>query len=576
MATVDERIDFAVKNIKDKSGKKFSIKGRDWIRDEFFTPVDGWKLWPAVEGEKLCDGCASVAGQVFETRQGARDAFKDCTGKADQCGGLTVQPIIMTVLCLPRRSGKTFNTAAFCLSLLLQENHKRIAFICSSEDQMRALVRENHSLIIKQNKKMSQALEVFEHRGEIKCAKTKSYFEGMSTSHGSITGRGRTHVIVDEARDVPGRAMMALLPSIYESTGVQCPRGHIHTAKTADAPDNCPVCGSELEPWYGRILLMSSAGIIEGIGGEKDWFPELIEHLRANPQPNVHLYESDKNINPDISEVITNTVESVFGSLESTRSYAAVEVGNIFTRKGETLLVKPQIDAVVDSQLRNRLESDRRCVAFLDTSISNDLTSLVILAEVEEKSTDPFGFVQVDRIDVWDPKKQPGGVINPAEILAHLDLVIPLFPNMKSLRIDSRAMPWAIALVKKVKKERSYGRIVDGWNKGKAERKSSWALLHQRILSKSIRIPPEPTLRKELLAVRRLTDLDGQLDIRDANRRKRHVDIAEGLATCCYLAHLEGLNTRTSLAATMRDTRARDILKTLYRPVRDSIDLDSF
>ena len=574
MPSVQQRIEFAEANIKDKTGKKFSVKGRDWIKDEFFTPVDGWKAWPKTEHQALCDPCASVAGQVFETRQDARATFGDCTGNG--CDGLKVEPIIMTVLCLPRRSGKTFNTAAFALSLLLQEHHKRIAFICSSEDQMRALVRENHSLIIKQNKKMTKALEVFEHRGEIKCAKTKSYFEGMSTSHGSITGRGRTHVIVDEARDVPGRAMMALLPSVYEANGVQCPRGHIHTAKTQEAPENCPVCHSELEPWYGRILLMSSAGIVEGIGGEKDWFPELIEHLRANPQPNVHLYESQQIVNPDVSEKITNTVETVFGSLESTRSYVAVEVGNQFTRKGETLLVKPQIDAVIDGTLRNRLECDRRSVAFLDTSKSNDLTSLVILSEVPEKSPDPWGFVQVERIDVFDPKKLPGGVINPAQILEHLDMVIPLYPNMEALRVDTRVMPWAIALVKKAKKERSYGRIIDGWHKGKAERKSSWALLHQRILSKTIRLPPHPTLRKELLAVRRLTDLDGQMDIRDADRRKRHVDIAEGLSVCCYLAHLESLNTRTSLAATMRDTRARDILKSLYRPVKDSIDLDSF
>ena len=576
MATVDERIAFAEQNIKDKSGKRFSVKGRDWIRDEFYTPVDGWKTWPASEDNPLCDACATLANQIHETRQGAREAVADkCTGGS--CKGLTVQPVLITVLCLPRRSGKTFNTAAFALSLLLQERHKRIAFICSSEDQMRALVRENHSTIIEQNKKMKAALQVFEHRGEIRCAKTKSMFEGMSTSHGSITGRGRTHVIVDEARDVPARSMMSLLPSVYESNGVQCPRGHIQTANTLEAPTHCPVCRSELEPWYGRILLMSSAGIIEGTGGEKDWFPELVEHLRANPQPNVHLYESQQIINPDVSEVITNTVETVFGSLESTRSYVAVEVGNQFTRKGETLLVKPQIDAVVDGKLRNRLECDAPSVAFLDTSKSNDLTSLVIVSEVAQKSVDPWGFIQVERIDIWDPKKLPGGVINPAEVLAHLDMVIPLYPNMKALRVDSRVMPWAIALVKKAKRERTYGRIIDGWNKGKAERKSSWALLHQRILSKTIAIPNNPTLRKELLNVRRITDLDGQMDIRDGtNRKVRHVDVAEALSVCCYLAHLESLQSRTNLAATIKDTRARDILKSLYRPVRDSIDLDKF
>ena len=574
MTTVDQRLEFARKNIRDKSGKKWTDKGRDWIKEEFWTPADGWKLWPKAEDGQLCDQCGELAGTIGETRAELKAKLEALPDGC--CGGLKIEPIILSVLCLPRRSGKTFNTAAYVLSQLLLQHHRRIAFICSSEDQMRSLFRENYSTIVKQNSKMGKSLEVFEHRGTIKCAKTKSLFEGMSTSHGSVTGRGRTNVIIDECRDVPSRTMMALLPSVYEANGVECPRGHIHTPNKAEAPSHCPVCRSELEPWYGRILLMSSAGLIEGSGGEKDWFPELIEHLRANPSPNVHLYESESSINPDVSEVITNTVESVFGSLESTRSYVAVEVGNQFTRKGENLLVKPQIDRCVDSGLRNHTSSEQKCVAFLDTSRTNDLTSLVILAEDPKKTTEPWGHLVVERIDIWDPKKLPGGVINPAEVLAHLDLYLPMYPNLMSLAVDTRVMPWATALVKKVKKERTWGRVVQGWNKRRAERKSSWSLLHQRILSGTIRIPANQQLRKELISVRKITDIDGQMDIRDASRRHRHVDVADALAVCCYLAHLESITDRTSLGATIENVKARALLRQLYKPINKRIDLDKF
>ena len=574
MPTVDQRIEFASKNIKDKSGKRWTAKGRDWIRDEFWVPADGWKLWPKDEHAQICDPCADLAGEIGETRRELLDKIPKCS--ALKCGGLKVEPIIMTVMCLPRRSGKTFNTCAYALSQLVMQHHRRIAFICSSEDQMRSLFRENYSTAILSNPKLGKALELFEHRGTIRCAKTKSYFEGMSTSHGSVTGRGRTNVIIDECRDVPARTAMALFPSIAESSGVECPRGHIHTPDVESAPEVCPVCRAELEPWYGRILLMSSAGIIEGTGGEKDWFPELVEHLRKNPSANVHLYESESNINPDISEVITNTVEDVFGSLESTRSYVAVEVGNQFTRKGENLLVKPQIDRCVSGKLTNKQSNDAPCVAFLDTSKTHDLTSLVVLSSSLEHAELAWDRVVVDRIDIWDPKKLQGGVVNPAEVLAHLDLYLPLFPNLKAFAIDTRVMPWAIALLKKAKRERTWGRVAQGWNKQKAERKSSWSLLHQRILSGTITLPPNDQLRKELLAVRKVTDIDGQMDIRDASRRKRHVDVADALATCCYLAHLESLQTRTSLSATSRDAKARDILRQLYKPVRRSIELDKF
>jgi len=572
MATLEQRIKFAEEHITEKSGKPWTAKGRPWVIDEFWRPATGFKLWPNSPGD-LCEKCSDRAGEIVEHQ----DERVKCRRKglhSAKCQGLKAEPIIMTVLCLPRRSGKTFNTAAWCLSQLFQERNKRIAYIASSEDQMLSMFRENYLEVIAKNRKLSHAADVRGSMGMIKVPAKRSLFEGMSTSHSSVTGRGRTAVVIDEARDVPARVAMSMLPSVFESHGYSCPYGHIHTSAGEEVPAKCPVCETKLKRWFGRILLMSSAGLI--VGSEKDWFSELVTHLRANPSPNVHLFEATHRVNPDISTEITNTVEEVFGSLDSTRSYVSVEIENRFTRKGENLLTKSEISACVDNGLTDRIQSAKNCVAFLDTSKTRDKTSLVILSEDEERSVDPWSQVVVERVDVWEPQKLPGGVISPAAILEHLDLYIPLFPNLKVLRVDTRVMPWAIALVKTIKKTRTWGRVVDGYHGKRAERKASWQILHQRMLSKTIRIPNHKDLREELLSVRRVEDIDGNLDIRDADRNKRHVDIADGLAVCCYLVHIESLNDRSSLNATLQNAKARELLRKIYRPVNRGIDLDKF
>ena len=53
------------------------------------------------------------------------------------------------------------------------------------------------------------------------------------------------------------------------------------------------------------------------------------------------------------------------------------------------------------------------------------------------------------RIDVWDPARQPNGVIDPIAIRLHLDDIVPCF-GLIDLRVDTRVMPWAKALVRGV------------------------------------------------------------------------------------------------------------------------------
>jgi hypothetical protein len=89
-------------------------------------------------------------------------------------------------------------------------------------------------------------------------------------------------------------------------------------------------------------------------------------------------------------------------------------------------------------------------------------------------------------------------------------------------------------------------------------------------------MPLHTELRQELLSVRRIDDIDGRMDIRDANRFKRHVDIAESLATACYLAHLESMITRQSLSGTVGQLGTKALLSKLYKPQTSKIDLGKF
>ena len=44
MPTLAEKIKFAEEHIRNKEGIRFSLKGRDWVRDQFWLPADGFKL----------------------------------------------------------------------------------------------------------------------------------------------------------------------------------------------------------------------------------------------------------------------------------------------------------------------------------------------------------------------------------------------------------------------------------------------------------------------------------------------------------------------------------------------------
>tara|TARA_Y100001938_G_scaffold101247_1_gene138346 strand:- start:1263 stop:2987 length:1725 start_codon:yes stop_codon:yes gene_type:complete len=574
---MSERLDlitkFCSEQVRTKDGRLWTAEGRPWVLDEFYGPADSYKWWPN-DPERLCPSCDAKIGTFVD--YGARNPTTTKKHAATGCAGLRMEPVVMTVLNLPRREGKTFSTAAYILAQLFTQKNKSIVYVASSGEQAAALFYENYQLPIEQNPKLKKACTIVGSRIQVKT--TKSRFEFVRTSHASITGRGLTHVVIDEARDIPGRVAMSLIPSVFAETGYECPRGHVQYRELGKRK-TCPVCKSKLIPWHGRIIIMSSSGLIEGT--EKDWFPQLVDKLESEPHRNAHLYRRNRSENPDRNSAAVAVVDEVFGELEATKHYVDIEVHNQATRKGEEFLTHREIIQTVDQRLTNQEGSAAPCVAFLDTSRTRDLTSLVIVADdtsPEDPTAPPWDSIRVERIDVWSPQNMAGGVINEAAILEHLALYMPLFPGMIDMRVDTRIMPWATRLVKIVRREfPSWGRRINGYNGGRMERRAAYRILEQRILAGKLRIPNNALLISELKAARRKMNTDGQLDIREASREKRHLELVDSLATCCYFVHLDTLQTRTRLdRIENRNAAGQALLARLYKPGAAGLNINKF
>lgn len=556
MSITDDRRRFCETYVTEKAGHPFSLEKRKWVLDEMWRPLDGFKAWPAAwtsgkmpEGAQLCEACASIAGAIIEDPSEVdvtrTPGHKRMTGG---CDGLRAEPIVVVVQCLPRREGKTTNAAGFCLSSIFKYEQQHITYVAAAEDQTSELVQSNFVAPVLAHDELRDRAHLV--GDTIHVPGLKSKIEAVSTSHKSITGRGRTLIVIDEARDIEARVAMALIPSVFDAGGAECPTGHWRTQEKKQAKESCPMCGKKTRLWIGRVLIMSAAGIEEG-KSDKDWFKDLVEHLEANPHPNYHLHRRDTRSNPAISDTTVRAVDEVFGEMEATRDFIRAETGNQFTQKGRPFLTDGQISQVVDNRLKNSEGSTRRCVAFVDTSDTGDLTSLVILGE-DERSSKPFEYLVTERIDFWDPKDRrqvPKGIIDAETVLPHLDLLIPMFPALVALHIDTRLRPWARNLVRTIKQEkgpggnrRAWGRHVDGWDKGAHERAAAWEALESRVLEGTIAIPNHARLRKEIKGLKATrSGQNDRLNVQDRNRKRSHADIADALAVCCLLAHQRAL-----------------------------------
>lgn len=536
----------------DKNGHPFSLKDREWVIEHMWRPLDGYKAWPVAwagwadgkmqPGEKLCPSCAPRADKLIDHPSEVEETqTEEHFASTGGCRGLRATKIIVVVECLPRREGKTTNAMGYCASSIFKLRNQLIMYIAAAEDQATDLVEKNFKRPIRKNPTLLDRVHM--PGLTITVPNLNSQFMALPASFSSVTGRGPNLAVIDESRDVEARLAMAFISSILDGGGTECPHGHWATQEKEDAPTECPICGGPTQVFYGLALIMSAAGMEEG-SEEKDWFKDLVELLEEKSHPNFYLHRRDDRTNPATSRTVTSAIGDVFGTMKSTKHYILAEGKNQFARKGEDFLTDAEIARCIDKTLQNQTGSTRRCVAFLDTSDVGDLTSLVILGEDERSPKDePFKYLLTERIDYWKPSEQPGGVVDDALILKHLDTYMRLFPGLVAFRIDTRLRPWARTLVKTIRApslpgglRRSWGHVTDGWDKGSEERSIGYSQLESLVLELKIRMQDHPILRAEFKGVRATRGLNNMLDVRDRNRKRRHADILDALSVCCLLA----------------------------------------
>jgi hypothetical protein len=527
--TVADLVTFAEKYVTTPDGQPFSLDGREWVREHYFRALGGWKLWP-VDADKLCSDCGEKANTLTETYGGV-EAHSDCLG-------LKTEPILLTFLHLKRQKGKTFNTAGWSLARVFKQKNESIAMLAGSEDQVARLFNKNYRRPVENNKKLADRCRVLGTR--LVVDKNNSDIEILPTAISSV-GDTRTVVVLDEARDVPADVAVAMLPTLFARGGWECAAGHFKTFKGVDdpnAPQRCSVCRKQAQPWFGVGLIMSSAG--ELTDSENDWFAEHVAHWKANPHPNVHVYDSDDAANPKVAQKVVGAMGDILSAVPSTKVYADIEIGGEFRRKGDDVVGESDLNRCTDRKLANFDACAERCVGFLDTSTKVDKTALVILAEDSERSTSPWEYVYQARLDYWDPAKL-GGVINPEVIERFLVALLPGFPKLVRLPVDTRGMPWADAMVRSIKaKHPTLARVVQPWNMHADESERGWAALQQRILTRpdpTIRLQDDKEQRREFKGVRFSFSSQSTRapKVVDRNRRVSHKDITEALATCCFL-----------------------------------------
>lgn len=603
MPTIEQRRAFCEARIRTKEGRRYSLEGRQWVIDEFWRIVDGFRLWPN-DAEHLCEECKSQVGTIVEAwdwalhrklKKHARAAKKIEGGGT--CAGLLLRPIIVTILNLKRREGKTINVAAWVLSTIFLAYLRFVLFVATAGTQTKNLYADNFEKPIKNDKELSKNCRIVGN--EIHVPSTKSHFRfARTTSHRAITGGGYSHVVIDEARDQNARVVSAAVFSIQDQNGYECPRGHVMQAGIGPELEErkCPVCHELLIPWWPRIILISSSGIIDD-NEDYQWFEELKEVVESTGPWAYHLYASDAQTNPAVRPEITEALEDGFGRVASMRDYVEVELTNRARRKGEDFISSAEIRLVFRPDILSLPGDDRPCVAFLDTSWTTDTTSLAICADRDWPGNDDARWRYLTSVHLmkWKPESFEQGRIDPDAIRAYLDAVLPLFPALQCLLVDDRGMQWAKDLV--VDANRNAGGFGLGWGRrtfvfhgrgrrsarhrgkripgvygGDEDRATAWNMFEYRIMKQQIEMPADPDALKEIKGVRRKRLPDGTIVIMDRNRKQRHADIIEAYAGCCFLVYLlQTQPTRMTLDEASKIGIEDDVLAAI-KPITSGLD----
>lgn len=523
------RYEFIESYLVDEHGRQ--IRVQPWAKANLFEPLDGYQSWR--RGPRLCQLCKVKVALIHATLRACHVA------PHEGCDGVDGEKVLIVVLNLKRQQGKTTHLAAYALSELFLARNSNTLFFAAAESQTERVFRSKFVIPIERNKKLASKVTITGHK--IINERKGNVLEYVPTAK-SVPGGSQRLLLVDEWRDVPDDVTAAAVPMVIGGKGLECPYGHLTCEMGPDAPKECPVCGTELEAWYGRIVGASSSGDATGA------FAELVEHLEENPNKYSRLFRSTETLNPNANENAFAAIEETFGSLPSLSSGIRRELHNEFTRKGDEFLPTKAIASVVNNDLKDAESSEMRCIGFLDCSRTTELTSLILAGDPAKQGAAPaFEKLQVLRVDVWDPKRTKNKRVDYHAIRDHLELLFgvspPRFPFLLELAIDvagaghlqdaQELFQWC--------RTRPWGVRVTPFTADRLSNQLMWQHLEQRVLGGTIAVPNNPRLVEELKSARLKITESGIAKVVDSaagDRRggKPHRDVSMALAGCCLLA----------------------------------------
>lgn len=566
--SLENRTEFIERYLVDEFDRPLHV--RPWMKSHVLEPLDGYQSWRA--GERLCSSCKILVARICSTLAACKIA------PHSGCDGVDGHKIIIALLNLKRQQGKTTTAAVYSLSELFLARNSNILYLAAAEKQSGRIFEAKWVAPIRKNPKLLRKVSI--NGDEIRNERRGNLFKFVPTSAKSVPGGTWRFLIVDEGRDVKAPVIAALVPSIIAARGLECPYGHFTSESSATTRQDCPACGTILEEWYGRILVMSSSGEDTG------WFFEMIDLLEEVPQPNSYLYRSAETLNAHTSEETITAIEETFGKLPSMEGLIRRELHNEFTREGDEFLPAKAIKAITSEALVEVQASTQRCVGFLDCSRTAELTSLVLAGDPNSDGEGasvhpPFEKISILRVDVWDPKTSPGGRVSYTQIRDHIAAMLgtaPLrFPNLVELAIDTTLLSDAKELFDWCRRQPWGGRVRE-FQADRLANQLAWQHLEQRVLggAERIEIPNHKRLVDELKSARVRTTTEGFARVMDSSAGDRrggrlHRDISMALAGCCFLAAKYGARAADKSSTVAQAINASLTLQSKFKPITTKI-----
>lgn len=574
MTDLSRVTEFCTRYLDDGNEGKWSITGREYVLDEIWRPLVGYRVLPpkGYVTADLCAACQPLIGAVETTAAHVHPMEHEPT-----CPGAVRKPLVITAVNLPRRNAKTHSILSFAIATAFLKRNKRWAFVAAAKDQADELMETKILRPLRKHEALRPFWDFVKTDNKLTVPGKNSWIEILPTSFGSITGRGYTGVLIDESRDVPAEVAAKLMPSIFDCHGVECPKGHGHWQVPAPGtggeqpPTKCPTCGVPPERWFGRLLFASSSGIITD-DPKKDWFTNFVAKRQEKPHGHVYVFATGKTLNPSVSSEIVDAVAEAFADVDGICDFVAVETTNISVRAGTTYLTKPHLDAVVDRRLEDRDSSERLAVWFLDASEKYDLTTLAVLTDDAGPDEPAFARIAIQHLKIWNPRDRkdcPAGVVDDRVVEAYLDYLDARFPKMRKGSVDTRGMSWAALMMERAK-GKAWRRKASAYAGKQPDDDAAYDRLRDYIMDQRIRIPDDSDLKQELLALKTVQRRHGAAGVvdpnanaagRNRNKHGLHRDVSMAVAGAAFLAweiRLQGLRGDSGTIAE-RANEARDL-----------------